>query len=300
MNAGGRITKEKIKLDHLADDAFGDVMGVPDATTSATKPSWTIGLDYRVTPELMVYVVQRGSWRTGGFNGTSLDVLGLSNEFKPETTWDVEAGAKFNGRLGTMPASLNLAVYQQTVNNIIRSVYIGITSVTGNAKQARIRGVEIDGSINPASWLQLGGTLTYTDAKYTKPAAQVGTQQLFFGPYADTPKWAGSAFVRTQTDLGDAGQLVVRGDVYGQKGVPYSNLTGSIVPGANLPGYFLVNGRMEWNNIMGSQVSLAGYAKNLTKENYFTGGIALGAVVGTNAYLPAIGRTYGLELGVKF
>jgi len=301
FNIGGRITKEKIKLDHLANDAYGDVLGVPDASLSKSKPSWTIGLDYQASNSLMVYLVQRGSWRTGGFNGTSLGGDGLTNEFRPETTWDIEAGAKFNGYFGSMPARFNLAIYQQTVKNIIRSVYIGITSVTGNANKARIRGVELDGSLNLTDWLQVGGTLTYTDAKYTDPIATVGTDTLSFGPYADTPEWAGSGFIRTETELpGETGTLVFRGDVYGQKGTHYSNLVGSIVPNANLPGYFLTNARLEWNNIMGSDVSVSGYVQNLTDEEYFTGGIALGAVVGTNAYLPAIGRTYGMEVGVKF
>jgi iron complex outermembrane recepter protein len=301
LSLGGRVTKEKIKLDHLANDAYGDILGVPDASTSATKPSWTVGLDYQATPSLMVYVVQRGSWRTGGFNGTSLNAAGLTNEFKPETTWDIEAGAKFNGYFGSMPARFNLAVYQQTVKDIIRSVYIGITSVTGNARKARVRGFELDGSLNLTNWLQFGGTLAYTDAKYPDPIATVGTAQLSFGPYADTPEWAGSAYVRTEHDLpDDQGAIVLRGDVYGQTGVFYSNLVGSIVPGATLPGYFLVNGRAEWNNIMGSTASLSGFVKNLTNEEYFNGGIALGAVVGINARLPAIGRTYGMEIGFKF
>ena len=304
LSLGGRWTHEVITIRHFADDGYA-IQGVPNGRIAASKPSWTVGLDWQATDHLLLYVAQRGSWRTGGFNGTSAnfsDPLNpVTNEFKPETTWDVEVGAKFAGHLGAMPARLNIAVYQQTVRNLIRSVYIGISTVTGNAKEARIRGIEVDASLNLTDWLQVGGNLAYTNAKYTKPAAQVGQASLDFGPYADTAKVAGSAFVRASGDLpGDAGQLVFRGDVYGQTDVYYSSLTGNIVPGAHLPGYFLTNARVEFNNIMGSEVSLAGYVKNLANEKYFTGGIAVGALIGVNSYLPSIGRTYGMELGVKF
>ena len=90
-----------------------------------SDPSWNIGLDYQVNDELMVYIVQRGSWRSGGFNTNSqlfpgkIDVGGAA--YDPETTKDIEGGLKFNGHLGDMPARLNVDVYNQWVNKIQRT-----------------------------------------------------------------------------------------------------------------------------------------------------------------------------------
>ena len=100
----------------------------PEEHQSASKPSWTFSLDYQVTPSLMVYVAQRGSWRTGSYNYSVVPIDAPAsaggNRFGPETTRDVELGLKYNGRELGMPITLNLAVYQQWVKDIQRAGYV--------------------------------------------------------------------------------------------------------------------------------------------------------------------------------
>ncbi|MEE4454835.1 TonB-dependent receptor [Novosphingobium resinovorum] len=313
FTAGGRYTWEKsiyIPTDRVPgsydpfQDDFNTSLGITGGTLKASKPSWQVSLDYKVTPDLMFYAVHRGSWRTGGFNGTasSTDANGnpIANSFKPETTYDFEVGAKYNGDLGGMRTTFNIALYDQYIKNVIRSVYLGTAAVSGNVEAARVTGFEADASIRPANWLQLGATLAYTNARYTKNTAVVGSNVVLFGPYGDTPKWTGSAFAKVEQDLADGSTVSLRGDLYSQNRFYYSNAAATILPGTDIAGYTLIDLRAEWSNVAGSGVGLSAYAKNLTNEKYNVGGFALGAVNAINAVLPGLPRMYGIELNYKF
>jgi hypothetical protein len=52
--------------------------------------------------------------------------------------------------------------------------------------------------------------------------------------------------------------------------------------------------------MFGSKVSTAAYVNNITKTQYYVGGISLSSVEGTNAALTGTPRMFGFELGVKF
>lgn len=58
--------------------------------------------------------------------------------------------------------------------------------------------------------------------------------------------------------------------------------------------------RLNWKEIMQSQVSAALFVRNLTKNTYYISGYALGASNGVNTAYPGEPRTFGAELSVKF
>ena len=150
FSAGYRHTWEEVSIQHLPDSAYYVAAGLTEEfTTKEDRPSWLASLDYRFNEENMVYLAHRGSWRTGGFNLTSINVTPsgvVPDSFKPEKTWDIEAGYKFAGLLGSVPSRINVAVYEQTIEDVQRTVYLQITSQTGNVGEAKVSGVEIDGS----------------------------------------------------------------------------------------------------------------------------------------------------------
>lgn len=299
VTGGFRYTWEDVSIKHGNDSLFA-FLNAGNSSRKDSKPSWLIGIDYKVTDDLLLYFNQRGSWRTGGFNGTATVNFVDPSSFEPETTYDFEAGMKFAGSLGAMPARLNIAVYDQHIKNVQRAPYIGISAVGGNVKKARVTGVEIDGSFDITDWFQLGGAFTYTDARYTNNVATVGGNPFFFGPYADTPEMSGSAFFRASHELENGTEIALRGDMYAQKSFYFSNADATISPGTLLPGYALFNARLEANDIGGSGISAAAYIQNITKEEYYTGGIALSGVFGANAALPGTPRMYGAELSFEF
>lgn len=313
ITAGGRWSWEKTSYspidrvagsyDPLRDDV-NTALGITGGTLKANKPSWNVSVDYKLTPSLLVYAAQRGSWRTGGFNGaaSSVNAAGqiIPNSFRPETTYDFELGTKFNGRVVNMPTTVNVALFEQHIKNVIRALYLGVSAVSGNVPKARVRGIEADMSVRPARWLQLGATLAYTDAKYTDNQVLIANRTIEFGPYGDTPKWSGTGYARIEHELQDGGAISLRGDVYSQSSVFYSNASATLLPQTKIAGYSLVDLRAEWARISGSRISIAAYAKNLTGTKYSAGGYALGAISGINALLPGLPRTYGLEANIEF
>jgi iron complex outermembrane receptor protein len=275
------------------------------ASLKVDKPSWTLSLDYKVNDDLLLYIAQRGSFRTAGYNidNTVPDAQGRpsNNAYKTETTTDVEAGIKFAGDLGLVRSRLNLALYNQSVNDIQRAVYLGIAAVTGNVDKARIRGFEFDANFDISSNVEIGGNLAYTDAVYNDPDAVAGGRNFVYGPYGDAPKWTGSAFAKVSKELSNnLGTAYLRGEIYTQSSFYYSNLANTFTVNTLIDGYSLVNLRAGLDNVGGSQFSLVAYVQNLTKEEYYVGGLDLGAVIGTSARAVGTPRTFGIQGTYKF
>jgi iron complex outermembrane receptor protein len=300
LSGGLRYTWEDVSILQGADSLL-NILNSGNHKRKDSKPSWLIGVDYKPNPDLLIYFNQRGSWRTGGFNGTSAASFPNAATFKPETTFDFELGAKYVGRLGSVPTRFNIDVYDQHIKDVQRAPYLNISALAGNVKQARVSGVEFDASFNLLSWFEIGSSFSYDNARYTDPRAVVAGANFIFGPYADTPKTTGSAYFRASTNLADSkGELALRGQFYTQSYLYYSNLNNTIVPGCRIGGYSLLNMRAEWNGIAASKVDAALYVNNLTDKEYEVGGFPLGAVTGSNATLPGTPRMFGLELSVKF
>lgn len=285
-------------------DDFNVSLGIGPESLDANKPSWTVSLDYKASPDLLLYAAHRGSWRTGGFNGTAATQLAngtfVANRFEPETTYDFEVGAKFNGFVGNAATTFNIAIYDQYINNVIRAIYLDVAAVSGNVDRARVSGVEANGTILAAEWLELGGTVAYTDARYTANTATVGNVVVEFGPYGDVPEWTASAFAKATHQLSDGSELSFRADVYTQSEFFFSNAAATILPGTDIDGYTTVDLRADWSNVLGSDVAISAFVKNLTDEEYNVGGFALGAVNAINAVLPGLPRMYGVELNLEF
>lgn len=321
LMGGYRQTWEDVnfRYDHGANPQDAHFLaGIPEPSLSDNHPSWTLGIDYQLSPETFIYLAQRGSFRVGGFNGSSAVPTLSGNQidsFKPEIARDLELGVKFSGHLFDVPARINADVYEVRMTGAQRVVYFGISSQTTNAAAAKIDGFEFQALMDLTTWLQAGVNYTYTDARYTDGQAPFATVNVItgapttgiitLGPYSDTPRQASSLFLRVSEPLpNDLGQLVLRGEAYFQTDFYYTNLAASLPvaldPDTRIGGYTLFNVRLEWDNIAGSKVHVAAFGQNLANKQYETGGLGLGAVVGTDAVILGEPRMWGVVVGVKF
>lgn len=137
-------------------------------TTSFTNWSYTAGLDWDITQDIMVYAKTSRGFKAGGanvFGGAFLPLTG----FGSETNTDYEVGIKallWDGRAGA-----NLTYYHTDYDNIIKTIAFEVAPgliATGaqNAASAKIDGVEFDGFIRPFEGLTLSGTFAYTNPRY--------------------------------------------------------------------------------------------------------------------------------------
>ena len=310
LTLGGRYTWEKITLRQLDQSIFG--VGNPQSVKQS-DPSWTATLDYHVTDDLMIYATTRGSWRRGGFNPfnpptpTPLTAAESSggNYFLPEKIVDVEAGIKFDGYVGDVPLRANIAVYNNWIKNIQKTAYVVIggtvSSATINVPRTKITGVEADLNFRPVDWLTLGGSGAYTHARFTRADSRLFGNTVTYGPFGDAPEFSGTVYADASMPLpGDAGSLNYHVDLYGQTHFYFSNLGGTIQPGTKLPGYTLINMRLDWDNMFGSGVKTSLFVKNLTKKVYYTGGSAGAQNFSVESAGFGAPRTYGLQVRVDF
>jgi iron complex outermembrane recepter protein len=273
----------------------------------------------------LLYIAQRGGFRVGGFNGTSIVRTSTGaikiDSFRPEIARDLELGIKYAGRLGKFPVRIDADVYEERVRDAQRVVYAGVASFTVNADKTQVDGIELDALIDLTSWLQVGIDYAYTDARYadggthfTQVDAVTGAinhRTVILGPYGDAPRNTGSLYLRVAHNLPNSlGQLVVRQDIYSQSYFYYSNLAASVNvppngigpldPNTKISGYTLLNARVEWNDIAGSRVRAAAYVRNMLNKQYEVGGVGLGAVVGVDYVILGTPRMAGLEVGLRF
>lgn len=310
VTGGLRYTWEDVSIEQLPQ---ADAYGAADQDESYSDPSWELGLEYDVSDSTFTYLKTRGSFRSGGFNGSAppvdADATGGGNKFKSETTQDVEAGLKFLGTVFDRPASLNLAVYRQWIDDVQRVEFPdpdgpgGITSiaVTANVPEMEVDGVELQATYTPAQWLELGLSGAYTDAKFKDGDVNLFGSVYSYGPVANTPEQTGVAWAQLDIPIGeDLGTMNFYTEIYAQSSMYFSNTADSIGPGTKLPSYQLVNARLSWKNMFGSNLSGALFGKNLADEEYFVGGMSLAAALGHNAAAVGEPLTYGAELTYEF
>ena len=310
FTAGIRYSWEQYSMTQMPSSVF---YGSPGQSISFSNPSWNLELSDQINDDVLVYVEGRRSWRGGGLNGTAPAVTTTAenggNLFKPEYTRDVEIGAKFAHRLWGRPAHLDIAVYNQWIDNVQRAEFPvppgrqQSIAVTINVPEAQVSGLEIDGAFRPTDWLEVGFAGAVTDARFVRGqnSALIFGQLYVFGPYADTPKDSGSLYaVATLPPVQNWGHMTLRGDLYGQTDFYFSNNNSTITPNTRLPGYTLLNFRYDWTNMFGSRVSFAAFVKNALNKDYYAGGFALSASLGVSSEAIGTPRMFGGEFTYRF
>lgn len=136
-----------------------------------TGVSYTVGFDYQLTDDVLLYAKTARGFRSGGQNLRASAAVGDINPFvpfKPEIATSYEGGIKselFDRRL-----RVNVAGYLVDMKDIQRrSVVVangGATTVLGNADKAEIYGGEVEANLSVFDGFQLAGTLAYVHPEY--------------------------------------------------------------------------------------------------------------------------------------
>jgi iron complex outermembrane receptor protein len=152
---------------------------------------------------------------------------------------------------------------------------------------------------------QFGASGNYTDAKYTRNAVLFNipgqpASTVFYGPFADVPKFSGTVFGEVSVPVGDAGRVALRADLYGQTKMNFSNVGDTLNPAAVIPGYTLVNARLSWSQIFGKDITAAVSVRNLFNKRYYAGGNAGNSSTLPNTVNPGVPRMIMGELRFGF
>jgi iron complex outermembrane receptor protein len=313
VTAGARLAREKVSITILPNDiSYSDPADVqatyePAQSKVFENGSTTFSVQDQLNQSVLVYVATRSSPRNGGYNGFVKPKPGLSsfggNGYSTERVTDIETGVKFQGDIAGIPTRLNLAVYNMWISNAQRGVFAEVggapAALTVNIPKGLVSGFEFDGQINPASWLSLGASTSYTDARYTENVVSIlGAAPVNFGTYPDTPKWTGSVFGEATYPIRDSLALSFRTDLYGEASDWFTG-TGNLDQGAKLPSYVLTNFRLALDN-KAAGWTLSANLKNAFNRTYYIGGEALGTLFQTDTATPGEPRIVTVEARYNF
>jgi iron complex outermembrane receptor protein len=244
--------------------------------TAFTRPSWSVSLNYKVDPSLLLYVAHRHGYRSGGVQNRATSE-GAAAPFNPEIVNDVELGAKFDKRFSDDTSLiLNADVYRAYYKGLQRSVSFvspsNGTFVTGfvNAAKATIQGVEVEGTLRHGGF-ELGANVGYTDPKYKtyRQALTTGAIQDLSGlPFGYVPKWTTQLRASYSVPLNHADEAVT-GSVMYQSTSKLFTSEAPVTDAAFIPAYHTVDAKLIWTNVTGRPLDLSALVTNLTDKKYY-------------------------------
>lgn len=271
--------------------------------------SWTAGLDYKFTDDIMAYAKASKGFRSGGQNLRAPSAVAFL-PFKPEIAHSYEIGLKsefFNRRV-----RLNLAAYTTDVSNIQRTTLIatapvppstvaGTATILSNAGKARIRGVEAEltAVIAPGFTITASGALT--DPKYVKFADLSGDRS--FERFVGVAKSQYGIAADYSTEISSEAELNLHVNYSWRGDTPVSeynwvpnpqNETIKEMTTAKALGLLGARIAVEYGNF-----ELAVYGRNLTNERKYVTNLAvlpLGYITGIRQEP----RTFGVSGSFKF
>ena len=150
MTLGGRLNRDE-KTYYLDHRRIRDAFVVANLTRKGSWDSFTpkVGLEYKATPDALIYVSAGKGFKSGGFNARPLADASEVTEYEPETLWTYEGGVKtawLDRRL-----ILNLAGYFSEYKNIQITVNQTPRNFVANAAAGEVKGVELEAQAKPSS-----------------------------------------------------------------------------------------------------------------------------------------------------
>jgi len=184
--------------------SFGMPGGVSGRETfTSTNPR--LNLSYKLSDQSLLYFNASKGFRSGGFNGSSLE----TPTFQPEDLWSYELGSKgaYLDGLLNLEASVYYNDWQDVQANFFTPA--GLT-VTTNGGHVQGWGADLSAVIAPTRDLRIGATYGWNNLEYKKVPAN-GDKAV-----GDPPDWAvresWSAFVDYRRPIFESTTLTVRTD----------------------------------------------------------------------------------------
>ncbi|MBV1687307.1 TonB-dependent receptor [Novosphingobium sp. G106] len=319
LTAGARLTHDdkwnSFTNGGTYDPTLNSITGssVTIRTFKKTKPTFSVGANYKIKPDVLVYGKFSTAYLSGGSSGAV--------SFEPETVASWEAGLKsewLNRRL-----RLNLALWQATYKHSQaaqsgQNVKIPACGVNGVAAQCtpygvvvidngtiNAKGIEAEAVVVPVEGLTFGGSFSYTDTKWKSPSPFLA--QGFPVAPSSLPKYTGGINGQYVTPplFGDATMLFRLDAVYTGKyrNSPYTDIATrlpALAPYAYTPATWILNGRVALRDIDvgGVKGQVAVWARNLTDNKNPLSVLIFGSSEVNANYQPA--RTFGADFTVEF
>lgn len=259
--------------------------------------TYRVALDYRVSPQLMLYATTNKGFKSGLFNGSSITAPAV----KPETLYAYEAGFKADpSRFFRINGSAYYYDYKDLQTFAVDAQGIAFLQ---NAGSAEMYGLELDVELAPMDGLNIRGGVGFEHARYKAfQGAQVFIPSPSGGNYVTQEDVSGNKPIRTPDVSGNLGAsykfaMEDKGFLTLDAGASYS---GSFFWDSGnrfkQQSYVLVDASASFST-PDDRFTLRIWGKNITDKAYAIYGNA-----DTRYFSVAFGEpaTYGLSAQVKF
>lgn len=334
LNLGARYSWDKIEgcgiggLSNFLTWSECKASGVETVKADGGAPTWTLGLDYQLNDDIFLYATHRRGYRgvnintpqfvsvftTGGSDPACLAGAGQCPDLRPfqnveeEQLDDFELGIKADWNLGNIIGRSNISMFHTEYTDAVQFVNVRgavptsapdnptRSSVAVNAADMTIQGIEVELMVAPTDRLFLTFTGTFIDQSVDEinvPA--IGTQQLTEDNVTlPTPDFSGTALIRYEfPERLFGGFLSASADYF------YTE-EWDAQSGVSLPGYDLMNARLDLSELAGGSLSLALWCRNLLDEEYTSAPGTLQSSLPAKTAFYGDPRTFGMELNYSF
>ena len=271
--------------------------------------SYTAGLDYKISDDVLVYAKTAKGFRSGGQNLRAPNTASFI-PFEPEAAYSYEVG--FKSQFLDNRVRFNVAAYLTNVKNIQRSTLIatppippstvpGTATILGNAGKARFKGVEAELTAVLFDGFRVSASGAVTDPKYVRFADLSGDRS--FERFTGVAKKQFAFAADYSADLG-AAKLKLHADYSWRSKVataeynfPANPSNAAIIAATTAPSLGLIGARASVE--FAEHYEIAAFARNIgNKRDYIN--ILLVAPLGYNTGVRQEPTTYGISGTIKF
>lgn len=305
ITGGVRYTDEQRRVTGIAAVNLGQ-----ENEASFDAFSWLVSLDYKPTPETLVYASISRGFRSGAIDQDNIDTI-----VDPEFVVNYEVG--FKSDLFDDVVRFNASAFYSDYTDIQRTSFdpdapagaAALTTVLRNAAEATIWGFESELQVSPIPGLSFGGTLGYTNAEFDE-FLDLDAAGNILDRSEDPlggPEWQVSLDGRYETDLSANVVLGVQANYFyrGEEDLAGPTLAALLAPGETVvDSYGLVNAQIDLDLIDVlpgvRDLNIAVFATNLFDKEYFTGGLAIGAFGGISNRIVGEPQQFGVRVRAGF
>ena len=304
--------------------------GVGTVGNSSKQPSYTVGLNYKVTPDWLVYGQYRRGFRAANVNTPFFETWyttctgtpvpgGTCFDLRPfqktavEKLQDFEVGSKLSFDVGGARGHWNVTAFRDKYKGALQflNTQTLITAAPGdivrdaanrgsvgiNAANETIWGIETEFTVAPTRNFSMSFNGAYTHVKIDSVSLPAGFPSFIFSKQnvnKYSPTFSGTVLASWTLPVHPLdGDVVLNADLF-----MTDDFGGQ--DGEKLPGYTLANARLDWKGVAGTGLDLGVFVRNLTNEQYFTGVAVLLKTFPTSSSYLGAPRTWGVTGRYRF
>lgn len=254
---------------------------------------------------MLFYASATRGFKSGGFNA-----FDRTPSFDPEFIWSYEVGSKTDL---TDRVRLNASGFYYDYSDLQVSTFINGLTLTTNAAEATVKGVEFEVKTLVTEELEFNLTGTWLDAEYDTFLSAQGIntdgspriRDLSGNSLINAPEWSINANANYTVDLSNGGTVEVFGQITYRDQVYFTQFNEAAVGQDDIT---LVDARIAYTTPDGSW-QLGVYGKNIFDKEYFQNGVRFTSTsdpatdtsaIGNALGYPAPGAQYGVQMNYRF